>query len=135
MTSEDGEMSSCPLLGKNSRETNKKALENLNRKQEAQVLFLTLLLMNCVALFKSLRVSIASGVRPGDLQGLQSAEILVLPFHKSIWLLGLVSGLLFHTQKLFSLTLPFPPASQYCSTNRWAAPGAGKSCPQSPGRQ
>lgn len=62
-------MSSCPLLGKNSRETNKKALENLNRKQEAQVLFLTLLLMNCVALFKSLRVSIASGVRLGDLQG------------------------------------------------------------------
>lgn len=45
-------------------------------------------------------------------KGLPRSEILVLPFHKSVWLLSLVSGLLFHTQKLFSLTLPIPPGSQ-----------------------
>lgn len=49
-------MSNCPMLGKNSRETKKKALENLKRKQEALVVFLTLLLKSCVASDKSLRV-------------------------------------------------------------------------------
>lgn len=44
--------------------------------------------------------------------GLPSSEILALPFHKSSWPLDLVSGLLSHTQRLFSLTLPTPPGSQ-----------------------
>lgn len=55
-------MSNCPLLGRNSRETNMKVLEN-------QVLFPTLPLYGCVALGKSLGVEVVSGVRLDDLQG------------------------------------------------------------------